>query len=361
MENKIEMPEYVIPENEILMTPEFEEKLEQGINYYNEKNLPKAIITLREAVNLCPKHEKAHFYLALAYYDNDSIEPAADELPNIGGYAPVKAVALIKNIAKKANIEYLKIINELPQKNLYFDILKADDLKELEERKQNEIKAQIEAEEMLRRLETEGQYDDFDADTAKAALPSYAVPVLMGILSVPAWGLGSLLSFNMPKAVIRFAIEYCFYYAYINKEAIHQWTISNINLALILGYSQTTNQLTEYIFPLIQGIFILAAGFLSLQSFVVAYYDWCRKLLTGNLTTINGTVDIYVNVGFDNHFNIGDTFNVYSRGRTPILKGIVTIVRLENETSLVEFKPNTKLAEKIDPKVGDIIKFSHHN
>lgn len=350
-------PNQPAPENEIALTPEFIEKLDAGVNYYAEKNLPKAIVTLREALELCPNNEKGHFYLALSYYENDNIEQAADELPLCGGYAPVKAVELIKGIAKKANIEHMKIINELPQKNLYFDILKADDLKELEERKNREFKARAEADEQLRKFEIEGHYEDFDADIAKAAPSNYFVPILMGILSVPAWGLGSLLSFNFVKALFRFALEYFFYYMYVNKDGINQWTITNINLAQFLGYSQMTNQLTSYIFPTLQVIFVLSGVFLSLQSFVIAFTDWYKALILGNITVINGTIDIYINIGFNHHFNVGDSFNVYTRAKNPTLKGSIVITRLDNETSAVEFRPNTKLAEIMEPKVGDIVKY----
>lgn len=344
-----------------MSNPEIDAKIEEGISYYNQNNLPKAILTLREALKSDDGSSefgpKGHYYLSLAYLKNDNLDEAADELPKCGAYAPAKVFELIKEISSKAGVDYKKIIDELPQKDLYVAIIEQEEQK----RKQEAIAAAAErekkAEEEKLRLETEGDYNDLFVDSLKAAPTNYFIPFLMGLISIPAWGLGMLLAGRLFKAAFRFGIQYVFYLMYINANAIHNWTLENINLSQIFGYTPFINSINEYVFPALQIIFAICTVLVALQSFVYAYFEWYKLFLVGNVIEIRNTNDIYLNIGFDNHINIGEVFNVYSRGKKPIYKGTVTVLKYEDTTCLVEFRPNTELAAIVPPKVGDIVKF----
>lgn len=343
-----------------MSNPEIDAKIEEGIAFYNQNNIPKAIITLREALKNaegCDLLEKGHYYLACAYLQNDNLDEAADELPECGAYAPAKVFELIKNISSKAGIDYKKIINELPQKELYTVIIE-----QLEaERKIAAAKAAEEyekkAQEEKLKLETEGDYNDLFVGTMKAAPTNYFFPALMGLISIPAWGLGLFLAGRVLNAIIRFVLQYAFYYVYINKGAINQWTVSNINLSQIFGYTPFVNSLNAYIFPALQLVFALSVVLISLQSFVYAYFEWYKMFLVGNIVEIRNTGDVYINIGFDHHINTGDVFNIYSRGKKPILKGQATILKHEDASSLIEFRPNTELREVHSPKIGDFVNY----
>lgn|GEM_PF-6574286 len=340
--------------------PEIDNKIEEGISFYNQKNIPKAIITLREALNQAEGSElaeKGRYYLALSYFENDNLDEAADELPKCGAYSPVKVFELIKSIASKAGIDYKKLIDELPQKSLYLAVIEG------EERSRKDAAAKAEAEskkldeEKQKKLETEGEYDNLFVETMHAAPTSYFFPVLMGFVSLPAWGLGLLFAMRFSKAVIRFVVQYVFYYIYLNRSSIHEWSVQNINLSNIFGYSDTVNSLNMYVYPCLSGIYILAAVIFALQSFVFSYFEWYKMLLVGNITEVRNTSDVYINIGFDHHVNVGDSFNVYTRGKSPVLKGVASVLKHEDNVSLVEFRPNTTHETIYHPKVGDFVNY----
>ena len=66
---------------------------------------------------------------------------------------------------------------------------------------------------------------------------------------------------------------------------------------------------------------------------------------------------MFTSIGFDHHINTGDVFNIYSRGKKPILKGQATILKHEDASSLIEFWPNTELREVHSPKIGDFVNY----
>ncbi len=343
-----------------MSNPEIDAKIEEGISFYNQNNIPKAIITLREALKDgagADLTEKGHYYLSCAYLQNDNLDEAADELPKCGAYAPAKVFELIKNISAKAGVDYKKIMNELPQKDLYTAIIEQEETERRKAAAEAAAEREKKAQEDKLKLETEGDYRDLFVETMKAAPTNYFFPLLMGLVSIPAWGLGLLLARRFPKAVIRFALQYAFYYMYINRGAINQWTVSNINLSQIFGYTPFVNSLNSYVFPVLQLAFVLATILISLQSFVYAYFEWYKMFLVGNIVEVRNTNDIYINIGFDHHANVGDVFNVYSRGKKPIFKGQATILKHEDISSLVEFRPNTELHEIHPPKIGDFVNY----
>lgn len=340
--------------------PEIDAKIEEGISFYNQNNIPKAIITLRETLKDsqgADLSEKGHYYLSCAYLQNDNLDEAADELPKCGAYAPTKVFELIKSISAKAGVDYKKIMNELPQKDLYAAIIEQEEIDRSRAAAENAAEREKKMREDMLKLETEGDYRDLFVETMRAAPTNYFFPLLMGLVSIPAWGLGLLLARRFQKAIVRFAIQYAFYYMYINRGAINQWTVSNINLSQIFGYTPFVNSLNTYVFPALQLIFAIAAILISLQSFVYAYFEWYKMFLVGNIVEVRNTSDIYINIGFDHHANTGDVFNVYSRGKKPLLKGHATVLKHEDASSLIEFRPNTELHEIHPPKIGDYVNY----
>ncbi len=343
-----------------MSNPEIDGKIEEGISFYNQNSVPKAILVLREALKNSEGSdlaEKGHYYLASAYLQNDNIEEAADELIHCGSYAPLKTFELIKNIAVKAGVDYKKIMNELPQKDLYIAVIEQEEnMRREAEAKDFAEREKKMAEEKLK-LEIEGDYRDLFVETMRAAPTNYIFPLFMGIISIPAWGAGMLLARRFPKAIIRFALQYVFYYMYINAGPINHWCVNNINLSQMFGYSPFVNNLNSYIFPAFQIIYISAAVIISLQSFVYSYFEWYKMFLVGNIVEVRNTNDVYINIGFEHHVNIGDIFNVYTRGKTPVLKGYASILKHEDALSLVEFRPDTNLSEIMHPKVGDFVNY----
>jgi len=343
-----------------LSNPEIDAKIEEGISYFNQGNIPKAIITLREILKNsegADLSEKGHYYLSLSYFQNDNLDEAADELPKCGSYAPAKVFELIKNISSKAGVDYKKIMGELPQKDLYMAIIEQEEQKRRQAESDAAEERRKKAEEDKLRLETEGDYKDLFVESMRAAPTNYVFPLLMGLISIPAWGAGLLLAGRLPKAIIRFVLQYVFYFIYINSVNIHQWTLSNINLSQIFGYTPFVNSLNGYVFPALQCAYVGAAVLISLQSFVYAYFEWYKMFLLGNIIEVRNTNDIYINIGFDHHVNVGDIFNVYTRGRKPLLKGTATVLKHEDASSLVEFRPNTELHEIMPPKIGDLVNY----
>lgn len=343
-----------------MSNPGIDAKIEEGIAFYNQNNMPKAIITLREALKNaegCDLLEKGHYYLSCAYLQNDNLDEAADELPKCGAYAPAKVFELIKSIASKAGIDYKKIMNELPQKEIYVVIIEQEEAERRKAASEASAEREKKEQEDKLKLETEGDYRDLFVETMKAAPTNYFFPLMMGLVSIPAWGLGLLLARRFPKAIIRFALQYAFYYMYINGGVINQWTVTNINLSQIFGYTPFVNSINMYVFPVLKLVFALSAVLISLQSFVYAYFEWYKMFLVGNIVEVRNTSDIYINIGFDHHINTGDVFNVYSRGKKPVLKGHATVLKHEDASSLIEFRPNTELHEIHPPKIGDFVNY----
>lgn len=339
---------------------ELENKIIEGISYYENGNIPKAILTLREALKNDIKSEiieKGHYYLALAYFQNGNIENAADELPKCGSYEPRKVFELIKEIAKYASVDYKKLINELPQKELYINIINEEEklLKEQEQKLKLELERKKREEQI--RLEIEGNYEHLTNEDLIAKVNNNFIPVIIGLLSFFIWGLGLLLSFNFFNAIFRFALQFLFYYIYINSNNIHQWILNNINFSLIFGYGPIVNNLNHYIFPVLQFVYFITLFLISAQSFVFSYFEWYKILLIGHVVEVRNTGDVYINIGFNHNINIGDKFYVYTRGVKPILKGEVTILKYEDEKSLVEFRPNTNLQQMLQLRVGDVVKY----
>lgn len=343
-----------------MSNPEIDAKIEEGISFFDQNNIPKAIITLREVLKNDEGSDlssKGHYYLSLAYFQNDNLQEAFDELPKCGAYAPAKVFDLIKNISAKSGDDYKEIANSLPQKDLYAAIVEQENQKRNKEASAAAAERDKQAEADKLKLETEGDYNDLFVETMKAAPTNYLIPFFMGVISIPAWGLGLLLAGSLPKAIIRFAVQYAYYYMYTNSHSIHNWTLTNINLSNIFGYTPFVNSLNEYVFPGLQIVFAVSTLILSLQSFVFAYFEWYKIFIFGNVVEVRNTNDVYINVGFEHHINLGDVFNIYTRGKKPVLKGNATILKHEDAVSLVEFRPNTELQVIMQPKIGDIVKF----
>jgi len=343
-----------------LADSEFSAKITAGIEFYNQKNIPKAIVTLRDALaEGTPEErdviEKGSFYLALAYFDNGSFDEAADLLPNCGAYAPMRVFNLIKDIAAKVNMDFVKIINELPQKDIYVAIIEEEKKKMRQAQAVAAEDQKVREEEARKRKEVEGDYEDLFVDTMRSGPTNYIVPAFMGLISIPVWGAGMLLAINIRQAIIRTVLQYGFYYLYINNQLVRTWISYNFNLSKIFGYTEFVNKVNGWVFPGLQMVYIILGVMFALQSFVVAFAEWYKIFLVANIVEIRNNVDIYINVGFNQHVNQGDTFKVYSRGVKPIFKGTATILKHEEVNSLVEFRPSLENTELIHPKVGDFI------
>ncbi len=339
---------------------EFSAKINAGIEFYNQKNIPKAIITLREALSSgTPEErdifEKGSFYLALAYFDNDSFDEAADQLPNCGAYAPIRVFGLVKDIASRVKMDFMKIVNELPQKDLYVAIIEEEKKRMREAQLVANEDQKVKEEEARKRKEVEGDYNDLFVDTMRSGPTNYIIPAFMGIISIPVWGAGMLLAINIRQAIIRTVLQYGFYLLYMNSEQARIWISYNLNLSKVFGYTEFVNKANGWIFPGLQMAYIILGVMFALQSFVVAFAEWYKIFLVANIVEIRNNVDIYINVGFSQHINQGDTFKVYSRGVKPVFKGTATIIKHEETTSLVEFRPSLDDKELVHPKVGDYI------
>ena len=336
---------------------ELDAKITEAIECYNSKNIPKAIMKLREAIAIDDSSQKAHFYLALSYMENGSVEEAADELPKCGAYAPLKVFDLIKKIAAEAKIDYKQIINELPQKDLYAEIISQEERKLDAQKAEEHEKRREEEKKRLEAMETEGDYDNIFVDALRSAPSNYIIPVFMGLISVPVWGAGMLLALRIPKAVIRFVFQYVFYYIYMNRDSIRNSILGAVDFNQIVGYGSTAMIMNNWRWPVCQMIYVVAILVLALQSFVVSFFEWYKIFLIGNIVEIRNNVDIYINAGFNQHLDVGDNFKVWTRGHTPIMKGIATVMKIEENSSLVEIRASIEHKEVQQPKVGDIIKF----
>ena len=339
---------------------EFSAKISEGIEYYNHKNIPKAIVTLRDALSSGAGEEKdvlekGSFYLAQAYFDNGSFDEAADQLPNCGAYAPMRVFGLIKDIASRVNMDFTKIIGELPQKDLYIAIIEEEKIRIREAQLVAAEDQKVKDEEARKRKEIEGDYTELFVDTMHSGPTNYIIPAFMGLISLPVWGAGMLLALRIPQAVIRAVLQYIFYLLYMNQDQARVWVSYNINLSKVFGYTELVNKVNTFIFPGLQMVYIVLGVMFALQSFVVAFAEWYKIFLVANIVEIRNNVDIYINVGFNQHVNQGESFKVYSRGVKPVFKGIATIVKHEDTTSLVEFRPSLENKELIHPKVGDFI------
>jgi len=343
-----------------LADSEFSAKISEGIEFYNQKNIPKAIVTLRDTLSSGTGGEKSDiekgsFYLAQAYFDNGNFDEAADQLPNCGAYAPMRVFNLVKDIASKVNMDFMKIIAELPQKDIYIAIIEEEKKKMREAQLIAAEDQKVKEEEERKRKEVEGDYNDLFVDTMRSGPTNFVIPAFMGLISIPLWGAGMLLALKIPKAIIRTVLEYIFYFIYVNKDQVKLWISYNINLSKVFGYTPFVNQLNTWVFPALQMVYIVLGVMFALQSFVVAFAEWYKIFLIANIVEIRNNVDIYINVGFNQHVNQGESFKVYSRGIKPIFKGVATIIKHEETTSLVEFRPSLENKELIHPKVGDFV------
>lgn len=334
--------------------PEFEAKFAEALGHYESKNIPKTIMALREATSMSGASDKAHYYLALSYLENGNVEEAADELPKCGAYAPVKVFDLIKRVAAEAKIDYKQIVKELPQKELYSAVIEQEE-KKLADEKAKAGEAALEAEKKRQEmLEVEGDYDNIFVDAMRSAPSNYIIPVFMGLISIPAWGAGMLFAGRIPKAVIRFVLQYVFYYVYLNRDSIIMSIVSSVDFSTA---SSSLEFLNGWRVPACQGIYVIAALVFTLQSFVVSFFEWYKIFLVGNIVEIRNNVDVYINAGFNQHIDTGDSFKVWTRGHKPLMKGIATVVKVDENSSQIEIRASIEHKETLQPKIGDIVKF----
>jgi tetratricopeptide (TPR) repeat protein len=355
----------VIETVEDIPLSEDQQKLEEGRKLLAEEQIPAAIMTLKEALEINGELTEAAYLLAEAYVVYEDYENAIDAFVLSGEFNIKGVYEHIRLIAPIIGMNKSEILNAMPQN---FDQVAAAEKQaedEVKKRAEEARQAAIEEDRRLRAAEVALDADDPLLPVAtdpRATLTNTAIPAFLSFLSFFIWGSGQILTLNIFFNGIYFSgLLGGYYWLWKNAEYVRSLSY-RVDFYGMFGYEGLTGKVAEICTNNFWGVltFLYFLGMLvfSIQSSFNAWKTISKMYLSGYIKELRNE-DIWINLGRDNYLEVGDKFRLYRRTKyLKTVKAELVVTQLEDDKAIVEARMNRdkKTNQLFQPQVGDVVR-----
>lgn len=369
--------------------------LDEAKRLLSEDLIPAAIVELRKAVEINPALHEAWFVLGEACVKFEDWDKAADAFAACGDFDLARTYAHLQKISKEAGVPLEDLVKAMPQD---FTPILSTALKEEEEAKKRAREAAERAraeEEKKRALEAAKEADDPSVPlpaTLHPALTNTTVPAILTGISAAVWGFGLLVTGRIVGGLAYFLTQIAVLFFVLKETGVPTDWIAllrervgdgaatflsshfpasgagQISAAVKNAYFLSNKfapgeisfwgSIDEWTWPLLLAAFWIFVIVATLKSVISSWYCTSKIYLTGYVCELRNN-DVWVNFGFDQFVEPGDTFRVYRRTRyLKTVKADATVTKIEDDKCIVEVRalldPESGTAFAV--QVGDVVR-----